>query len=204
MPLSPVSRHRARRLHELLPKAGIVVIDLILGAGQPDRTVSDADVLLGQHPAEDGLRYLNWQPSTDPNHLSPEDLAGTILINSRAGPAAFRSAQNHGHVLDIEKLPDVPLEETSAGERAQVASFIAAVTGWEGFAASVATKLLHKKRPKLIPILDNEAIFGAYMNPKWPEKLASTDSVYAKARIARRLRSAHPRVPQATHPVTSR
>jgi hypothetical protein len=99
-----------------------VVIDLILGAGQPDRTVSDADVLLGQHPAEDGLRYLNWQPSTDPNHLSPEGLAGTILINSRAGPAAFRSAQNHGHVLDIGKLPDVPLEETSAGERAQVAS----------------------------------------------------------------------------------
>jgi hypothetical protein len=119
----------------LLPKAGIVVIDLILGAGQPDRTVSDADVLLGQHPAEDGLRYLNWQPSTDPNHLSPEDLAVTILINSRAGPAAFRSAQNHGHVLDIGKLPDVPLEETSAGERAQVASFIAAVTDWEGFAA---------------------------------------------------------------------
>jgi hypothetical protein len=38
-------------------------------------------------------------------------------------------------VLDIEKLPDVPLEETSAGERAQVASFIAAVTDWEGFAA---------------------------------------------------------------------
>ena len=87
MPLSPVSRHRARRLHELLPKAGIVVIDLILGAGQPDGTISDADVLLGQHPAEDGLRYLNWQPSTDPSHLSPEDLAVTILINSRAGPA---------------------------------------------------------------------------------------------------------------------
>ena len=65
------------------------------------------------------------------------------------------------------------------------------------------TKVLHKKRPKLIPILDDEAIFGAYMNPKWPEKLASTDSVYAKARIARGLRSAHPRVAQATHPVTS-
>jgi hypothetical protein len=27
---------------------------------------------------------------------------------------------------------------------AEVASFIAAVTGWEGFAASVATKLFHK------------------------------------------------------------
>lgn len=80
-------------------------------------------------------------------------------------------------MLDIGKLPDVPLEEASAGERAQVASFIAAVTDWEGFAASVATKVLHKKRPKLILILDNEAIFGACTNPKWPEKLASTDCV---------------------------
>jgi hypothetical protein len=64
----------------------------------------------------------------------------------------------------------VPLEKTSAEERAQVASFIAAVTDWEGFAASVPTKVLHKERPKLIPILDNEAFFGAYMNPKWPRE----------------------------------
>jgi hypothetical protein len=48
------------------------------------------------------------------------------------GRPRFRSEQNHGHVLDIGKLPDVPLEETSAGERAQVASFIAAVTDWQG------------------------------------------------------------------------
>jgi hypothetical protein len=127
-----------------------------LGAGQPDRTVSDADVRLGQHPAEDGLRYLNWQPSTDPNHLSPEDLAVTILINSHAGPAAFRSAQNHGHVLDIGKLPDVPLEETSAGERAQVASFIAAVTDGRDLQPQWQPRF-STRPPKLIPILDNES-----------------------------------------------
>ena len=39
---------------------------------------------------------------------------------------------------------------------------------WPGFAASVATKVLHKKRPGLIPVLDNQA-FGAYMNPNWPQ-----------------------------------
>jgi len=72
-------------------------------------------------------------------------------------------------VLDVGKLPDVPLEETSAGGRAQVASFIAAVTDWEGFAASVATKVLRKNRPKLIPIFDHEAIFGAYINPNGPK-----------------------------------
>jgi hypothetical protein len=95
----------------------------------------------------------------------------------------------------------VPLEETSAGERAQVASFIAAVTDWEGFAASVATKVLHKKRPKLIPILDNEAIFGVYMNPR---KAGINRQRLREGTYRETTPSAHPRVPQATHPVTSR
>lgn len=46
-----------------------------------------------------------------------------------------------------------------------------------GFAASVTTKVLHKKRPDLIPILDNQAIFGAYMNPIWPQKQARSHTV---------------------------
>jgi hypothetical protein len=135
----------------------IVALDLILGAGRLDRVISDAEVLLAEYLAEDGLRYLNWKPSTDPDHLSPEDLAVTILIISRVGPAAFRSVQDRGPELDLRHLPDLPLEEASPATRARVAGFIAAVTEWEGFAASVATKILHKKLPKLIPILDNEA-----------------------------------------------
>ena len=77
----------------------------------------------------------------------------------------------------------MPLEETSVDIRAQVARLIADVAGWDGFAASVATKVLHKKRPRLIPILDNQAIFGAYMDPHWPGQRSATDSVYAEARI---------------------
>ena len=37
--------------------------------------------------------------------------------------------------------------------------------------------MLHKKRPDLIPILDNQAIFGAYMNKDWPEEAARRESV---------------------------
>ena len=47
----------------------------------------------------------------------------------------------------------------------------------------MATKVLHEKRPRLIPILDNQAIFGAYMNADWPGRRSSTDSVYAQGRI---------------------
>jgi Family of unknown function (DUF6308) len=39
---------------------------------------------------------------------------------------------------------------------------------WPGILASVATKTLHKKRPALIPVLDNRAIFDAYLDPRWP------------------------------------
>ena len=170
-------------LRSRLAGKSAIVVDLVVGAGRIDRRLSAADHLLVAYRTDDGLRYLNWRPSTDPDRLMPEDLAVTILINSRARPAAFKSAQDHGPGLDLGTLPDMPLEETSADTRAQVARLVADVAGWDGFAASVATKVLHKKRPRLIPILDNQAIFGAYMNPRWPDQRSATDSVYAAARI---------------------
>jgi hypothetical protein len=163
------------------------VVDLIVGAGHIDRRLPAAEQLLVAYRADDGLRYLDWRPSTDPDRLMPEDLAVTILINSRVGPAAFKSIQDHGAELDLATLPDMPLEEAPADLRGQVAHLISHVARWDGFAASVVTKVLHKKRPQLIPILDNQAIFGAYMNPQWPEKRSATDSVYAETRIREAL-----------------
>ena len=68
-----------------------------------------------------------------------------------------------------------------------IAELIGAMTSWPGFGASVATKTLHKKRPRLIPVLDNMAIFGAYMNPLWPEKPALADTIKAVPRIKEAL-----------------
>ena len=64
---------------------------------------------------------------------------------------------------------------------------IATLTSWSWIGASVATKTLHKKRPKLIPVLDNMAIFGAYMYPDWPEKPPLADTVKAATRIEEAL-----------------
>jgi hypothetical protein len=47
--------------------------------------------------------------------------------------------------------------------------------------------ILHKKRPKLIPILDNMAIFGAYMNPLWPERRALDETIKSVPRIKEAL-----------------
>lgn len=41
---------------------------------------------------------------------------------------------------------------------------------------TLATKVLRKKRPELIPVIDTQAIFGAYMGPTWPGNPASGDS----------------------------
>src|SRR6266487_857499 len=61
------------------------------------------------------------------------------------------------------------------------------MVGWDGLAASVATKILHKKRSRLIPILDNEAIFGTYVNPRWPKQRAPRESIYARCRVREAL-----------------
>jgi len=139
--------------------------------------IPNADVLLGKYQDDTGYDYLDYEPITSADNILPEDLAVTLLMNSRVGWRAFHSLQESGHTIELATLPKKPLEQTSVEERKQVAALITSLAHFSGFAASVATKVLHKKRPALIPILDNQAIFGAYVNPEWPQKPASRDSI---------------------------
>lgn len=115
-----------------------------------------------------------------------EDLAVTMLINSRVEARQAMGVFRNGPTLDLSVLPDKALGETTDGERQVVAEVVAAMTTWPGIWA-VATKTLHKKRPALIPVLDNMAIFGAYMYPLWPEKRARADTIKAVPRIKEAL-----------------
>lgn len=157
-------------------------MDLIYGAGNLDRRLRDVERLLASF-GDDGRRYLNYKPNSPNDRLVPEDLAVTILINSRVGFRAFISVQDHGDSLDFSKLPRKPLEATNDAERLLIADFLGQVTRWPGFGSSTATKVLHKKRPNLIPILDNQAIYGAYMYPAWPGKRSRQDTVWTKERM---------------------
>jgi hypothetical protein len=165
----------------------MTTVRLVLGAGEMDRTIENADALLLQYRRDTGCYYLDHQPITPQNRLVPEDLAVTLLVNSQVGWRAFRSIQLHGTTIDLNSLPTKPLEQTTPEERRQIKDIIVTMAGWPGFAASVATKVLHKKRPGLIPILDNQAIFGAYMNPHWPVQIARSDSVKDGEQILRAL-----------------
>ena len=110
-----------------------------------------------------------------------------MLVNSRVAAPAATSVFRNGASVDLGSLPAVALEETTSDEREHVASVVGTMTSWPWVGASLATKVLHKKRPALIPILDNQAIFGAYMNPQWPEKRSLSDTIKAVPRIKEAL-----------------
>ena len=67
-------------------------MDLIYGAGKLDRRVVDVEDLMRQwrvREADWGQLYLDFKPATSSDVLHVEDLAVTMLINSRvAGQAA--------------------------------------------------------------------------------------------------------------------
>ena len=168
------------------------LMELVYGAGKIDRPVRDAERLVHDWRVKErdwGQLYLAYEPSTPMDRVLVEDLAVTMLVNSRVTAQAAMSLHANGASLDLSALPDKALEETSDEERFLVATLIGTMTNppWVGFGASVATKTLHKKRPALIPILDNRAIFGAYMNSAWPEKPSLDVTIKAVPRIKEAL-----------------
>jgi uncharacterized protein DUF6308 len=165
-------------------------MELIFGAGKLDRRVPEVESLLGDWREKErdfGQLYLEHEPTAPRDRVLVEDLAVTMLMNSRVEARQAMGVFRNGPTLDLSVLPNKSLAETTDGERQVVAEVVAAMTPWPGIGASVATKTLHKKRPALIPVLDNMAIFGAYMYPLWPEKRARADTIKAVPRIKEAL-----------------
>jgi len=168
------------------------------------RLILDAGGMMNRPPLEDpcgclreflevdserdaGRVYYEYEPRTPRDVFLPEDVAISLTLNSRASGLAVASVVKNGHTIDLRTLPDKPLQETSCPERDQVAELLAKVCKWPHFKASTVTKILHKKRPALIPVLDNLAIFGAYLNPDWPNLEPSADSIGDKGSIQKAL-----------------
>jgi len=128
-------------------------LDLIYGAGKLDRRVEGVEKLLHEwrmREADWGQLYLEFQPATPKDVLLVEDLAATMLINSRVAGQAAAAVYRNGSTLDLASWPDKPLEQTNADERRGLAELIGTMTTWPWVGASLATKTLHKKRPRLV------------------------------------------------------
>jgi hypothetical protein len=136
------------------------------------RLVRNAEALLDDYRkfGAGGLRYLDYKPHSGADDLFPEDLAVTLLVNSRAGRRAFTALEQHAGAARalLRDLPhDTSLENADDDTVELVVRAIHGLVMLDGFRAALATKVLHKKRPKLIPMLDSTAIFGAYMEVRW-------------------------------------
>jgi Family of unknown function (DUF6308) len=168
----------------------MTTMGLVFGAEKLDRRIPDAEALLRDWRTKEkdwGQLYLEYEPVTPKDRLFVEDLAVTMLINSRVAARAATAVHENATRLDFAALPDKTLEETTEDERQAVADVIGTMCSWPWVGASLATKTLHKKRPALIPILDNHAIFGAYMNPRWPEQRSLMDTIKTVPRIKEAL-----------------
>jgi hypothetical protein len=166
--------------------------ELIYGASKIDRSVDDPERKLKKFiDTDDGYKYYRYHPITPKDYLYPEDIGITLVLNSRAGEKAVRSLIQHGKSIALNEFPQTKFEKTTLEEMVKCAEIIHNITKWPGFSASLATKTLHKKLPELIPILDNRAIFGAYLNPDWPKHAANGDSVDDFEKIKRALEYIH-------------
>jgi hypothetical protein len=166
-----------------------MAITLTYGVGHIPRTVEAAEARLTEFAAADegrGALYYDL-PVVMPDAVQPEDLGVTLLMNSRADGRAFQTLAREAGTIDLSQLPSISLEETNPDQRRQVANLVAQIAAWRAFGASLATKMLHKKRPALIPILDNQAVFGAYMNPRWPAEPSRTETIKAADTIRQAL-----------------
>jgi hypothetical protein len=102
-------------------------MDLLFGASKLDRRVQDVEGLLAEWHVKEkdwGQLYLEYQPITPTDRVLVEDLAVTMLINSRVAARAATAVYYEGATLDLTRLPDKALEETSDAERQGVAGVI--------------------------------------------------------------------------------
>lgn len=102
-------------------------MELTFGAGKTDRRVPEVEGLLREWREKErdfGQIYLKHEPATPPDRLLVEDLAATMLINSRVAARAATSVYRNGSALDLGALPDKALEETTGEERQIVAGVI--------------------------------------------------------------------------------
>lgn len=64
-------------------------MSLIYGTARLPRVVEDSEAFLLAYRDDTGADYLYFEPVTPVDVLYPEDLAVTILVDSRVGPRAY-------------------------------------------------------------------------------------------------------------------
>jgi hypothetical protein len=154
----------------------------------PEAQIDWYDAKVGRGPA-----YYAYSPATPPDLLLLEDLGIAVLLEGRPqSRAALTLTLLTDEERNLRDVPKTPLQLSTPEERVAVVRAIMGLVLTPGFASSLATKVLHKKRPATIPILDNQAIFGTLLSKKWaPGREPRGSSVSNETRIGHALETIH-------------
>jgi hypothetical protein len=103
--------------------------------------------------------YYDGIPDRDPDRLLPEDVLTTVAVNSYVNSAPRVRSVHRGlaSALDplLARIPvEADLRDFDPGF-VQVRELLAAACAVPYVLVPVATKVLHRKRPSLLPMLDN-------------------------------------------------
>lgn len=131
--------------------------------------------------------YYDAIVSTDPNTIDPVDVLATVAVNARVDTAAKVYRVHQGMRAACEPiLPSIP-EDADLLDldrwRDPLQRLLHAAVQVPGVLIPVATKVLHRKRRFLIPMLDNVVLQHYFSRPELQSLLAASQSK-AKAATA--------------------
>jgi hypothetical protein len=117
--------------------------------------------------------YYDAVPKGDPNHVEPVDVLATVGINSRIDTADKVRTVHLGMAANCDPLlpvipPDADLLTFEPLDT--VAELLSAAMKARYVLLASATKVLHRKRPGLIPVLDS-VVIAHYLNRLGEQKL---------------------------------
>ena len=123
---------------------------------------------------EEEYRYYDAIPATDPNMISPLDVIVTTAVNAFSIASARRIRDIHRGLEPLSGLlADIPthadLTDWDQDTARQVRLLLDAAVTVPGVLLAVATKVLHRKRPALIPMMDSVIVghYRQFSDEKW-------------------------------------
>jgi hypothetical protein len=136
-----------------------------------------------EHVRRGPTYYRHADTGLSDDFVSVHDLGWAVLLEGRPSSAAAQALVLKGEI-DISSIPRSALETLDDDQCELVVDGIMMLVALEGFRSSLASKVLHPKRPGTIPILDNRAIFGSFLRDGWaPRDPISASTVSGRRQI---------------------
>lgn len=142
-------------------------------------TVPDPDERLAAFCAGEYI-YYDAIASAEPNRIDPVDVLATVAVNSRVDTAAKVYRVHQGLQAACEPLLPTIHEDADLLDlhlwREPVRRLLHAAVQPPGVLIPVATKVLHRKRRRLIPMLDNIVLQHYFSRPELQPLLAASQN----------------------------